>query len=93
MTNTTETRKGQVQVTKTAFAEAVNNKMNKEAIAKHFGISKAAVAKFAKELGLKVSITRSGSSKYILVDELDAAQVESDSKYSVDALNSELANS
>ena len=65
------TEKTQVQVTKSSFTEAVNSGLTKSELAEKFGISKLAVAKFAKDLGLKVTIKRKGNAKYILVDDAE----------------------
>jgi len=66
------TERTQVQVTKSSFTEAVNLGLTKSELAEKFGISKLAVAKFAKDLGLKVTIKRKGNAKYILVDDAEA---------------------
>jgi predicted transcriptional regulator len=58
-------------VTKSSFTEAVNSGLTKSELAEKFGISKLAVAKFAKDLGLKVTIKRKGNAKYILVDDAE----------------------
>ena len=84
----TDQKTKQVQITKSAFRDAVSSGMNKEALANHFGISKAYVTKFAKDLDVKITITRNVAPKYILVDDEDKAE----SKYSVDQLNEQLAN-
>jgi len=63
------TERTQVQVTKSSFTEAVNAGLTKSELAEKFQISKLAVAKFAKDLGLKVTIKRKGNAKYILVDD------------------------
>ncbi len=69
-------KKEQIKVTKGSFTAAVNEGLTKEEIAARFGISKMAVAKFAKDLNLRVTIKRKGSSKYLLIDDADAEEVE-----------------
>lgn len=68
------TERTQVQVTKSSFTEAVNAGLTKSELAEKFQISKLAVAKFAKDLGLKVTIKRKGNAKYILVDDEQTPQ-------------------
>jgi len=70
------TERTQVQVTKSSFTEAVNSGLTKSELAEKFGISKLAVAKFAKDLGLKVTIKRKGNDKYILVDDAEEMTTE-----------------
>ena len=70
------TERTQVQVTKSSFTEAVNSGLTKSELAERFGISKLAVAKFAKDLGLKVTIKRKGNDKYILVDDAEEMTTE-----------------
>jgi transposase len=67
-------KKEQIKVTKGSFTAAVNEGLTKEEIAARFGISKMAVAKFAKDLNLRVTIKRKGSSKYLLIDDADAVE-------------------
>ena len=76
------TERTQVQVTKSSFTEAVNAGLTKSELAEKFQISKLAVAKFAKDLGLKVTIKRKGNAKYILVDDSDNNIGESVMNYS-----------
>jgi hypothetical protein len=70
------TERTQVQVTKSSFTEAVNSGLTKAELAEKFGISKLAVAKFAKDLDLKVTIKRKGNAKYILVDDAEEMTTE-----------------
>lgn len=86
----TDQKTKQVQITKSAFRDAVSSGMNKEALANHFEISKAYVTKFAKDLEVKITITRNVAPKYILVDDED--EVAAEQKFSVDQLNEQLAN-
>ena len=86
-TPNTAPKKEQIKVTKSSFTAAVNEGLTKEEIAARFGISKQAVAKFAKDLNLRVTIKRKGSSKYLLID--DAEEV---SMPTATEINGELAD-
>lgn len=86
----TQTKKTQIKVSRTEFTNKVTEGLNRAELAEYFGISKGAVTGFAKQLDLKIKVTRTGVSKFLLVDDEDSTQEESNVP-SVDALNEALA--
>lgn len=58
-----------IVVTKSEFTTKVAEGLTKSELSGYFGISKLAATKFAKELNLKIKITRTGSTKYQLVND------------------------
>lgn len=59
----------QKQVTRSAFREAVSQGMTKKELSAHFNIPAGIITAWAKELELKITIKRTTTPKYVLVDE------------------------
>jgi len=59
----------QTQVTRSAFREAVSQGMTKKELSAHFNIPAGIITAWAKELELKITIKRTTTPKYVLVDE------------------------
>jgi transposase len=59
----------QTQVTRSAFREAVSQGMTKKELSTHFNIPAGIITTWAKELELKITIKRTTTPKYVLVDE------------------------
>lgn len=81
-----------IVVTKSEFTTKVAEGLTKSELAGYFGISKLAATKFAKELNLKIKITRTGSTKYKLVDDPMEPPVDPDTELDINGqpINNEL---
>lgn len=66
----------QKQVTRSAFREAVSQGMTKKELSAHFNIPAGIITAWAKELELKITIKRTTTPKYVLVDETFAPTSE-----------------
>jgi hypothetical protein len=77
-----------IQVTTSELKAQIGAGLTKAEIAAYFQISPAAASQFAKQIGMKFKIKRKVDPKYILVDDSNITETP----YSVDSLNKQLAN-